>query len=279
MFDKTLILPWGLSFEEYSGLLNSQIDGTLVTKILVQLSPRESVLFRQGDKCEIIEALEPVVDILQDSPMPTGIGRVMIDYAVVPGSRGFSSLFGPAQKKWLVDGRYVQVGFSSGDIVLDADIDAYIANGLILYDFLVERHGSIDPRDHEEVELPYNQVRQMLINMNDVYRHKLTALPRELLEFRNKVAVMARAALAGDDPVVAYQTFLEQSHGYFLGTPFVQFTHPKDFYTIDGLVMAADAEARGVGSDGITFVQYSSLNDGRPATDANEQPETDMNMK
>ncbi|MBK8129586.1 MAG: hypothetical protein IPK53_12030 [bacterium] len=240
MVDKTQVLPFGLDSDEYSALLDTNINGQLSTNIVVQLSTHDILPYDLNLRKEIKKALDPVLQILDDSPMPTGYGRVMIDFDVVPYSNRLHELLGPAQREWLVNGRYVQVGFSSAEVVYDSPISGPIAASLTLYDFLVERHGSLDPGDHQPIEIPYNVVRQLRINMNDVYRHDLTVLPRELLSFRNKVAVMARAALAGKDPVDAYDNFLEESHSYLLEIPLVDGYHPRDLYTIRGLAFVAE---------------------------------------
>jgi hypothetical protein len=242
MNPKIHVLPFALSNEEYAPALDEPCDVDLTTALTILMTPVSLPMMVKAREHEIAEVLEPVIRMLEDSPMGEGYGRVKIQLRVVRASHSLWNLLSAPQRAWLVRDCYTQVGFQASDAFCDADIDLAIGTGLTVCDFLVTRHGSTETMDHQPLELPYTDIRELRLNMGDVYRHGLTFLPRTLLPFRNKIAVMARAALAGEDPVGAYHRFLEESRQHFLDVEYSETMHIKDIFVTEDLAAFAAEE-------------------------------------
>jgi hypothetical protein len=134
----------------------------------------------------------------------------------------------PHQRKWVTAECYVNVGFEPIDIVHDAPTHRMMAATLTLHDYLCEPHSCLCHEEHEPLELRRDKVRQLSLEMWLVVQNDMLYLPNQLREFRNKIAIMARACLMRHGPVSAYHRFLDSSCTNFLIFPEKELFHVRD---------------------------------------------------
>ncbi|MBK8129537.1 MAG: hypothetical protein IPK53_11770 [bacterium] len=254
---KNWILPSNMTRDEYDAWPTTDYRGKLGTIITVLHSPEAFWLGQipglyDERKATVRKALAPVQELLDQTPMPGG-GEVTLDIEICGMSRTLWNLLGPKQRQWVAANCYVNVGFYPVDIVHDVSIAQPIGATLTLYDFLCERHSSEHALDHEPVELSRRKVNQLSLDTNIPVQNDMLFLPNRLMEFRNKVAVMSRAALIGSNPVAAYHRFLDASHTNFLKFEQSHSVGLRETYVTDSLMIINEDTADGANDMEVDF--------------------------
>lgn len=240
------ILPSNLEWDAYSKWQSTDYRGEFGVLVTVQHSPDTfDFILNKGllneRNIRVRALMKPLEELLVETPLPTG-GRVSLEIKAVETSRTLWRLFGPFQRKWVTAGCYVNVGFEPIDAVPDVPTGRMAASSLTLHDFLCERHQTMNLKFHEPLEHRRDQIRQLSLEMGLVVQNNMLFLPERLCDFRNKVAVMARACLIGEDPVAAYHRFLDSGYSNFLMVEEPGFEHEKDTWITAHRPKSPDSE-------------------------------------
>jgi hypothetical protein len=215
---KIHIFPFDLDQCAYSDLSSTAVcpaGGMGVIVTLLCFAP-SAISFSHSHRHEPLGKLRSAMKLIHGRPIGHGLPAVSMDFDVVTAPVALRGILTPEQEHWLHDGVYVQVGFVDQNRTTDDGIGTSIATSMTLYDHLVIRHGSNHTCDHEPLELPADRVRNLRMAMGRHFHEGSLIFDKRLLGFRDKAAVMCRAALGGEDPINAYHSFLAESKPYFL---------------------------------------------------------------
>jgi hypothetical protein len=212
------LLPFGIHAPAYGGL--SSVEGPthdkVATKVTLLCSPRSPILLSDSHRLEAIRKIRSAMKIINHRPMGFERPNAWLDLDVVSAPWPLWKLLSSEQRTWLYCEAYVQVGHAKLNCLTDAGIGISLATSMTVYDYLALRHHSLNPEDHEPLELCGEDIRCLRVAMGRHFHEGSLLWHSDYVDFRNKVAVMCRAALADEDPVEAYHVFLTQSRPYFL---------------------------------------------------------------
>ncbi len=234
--DKIHLLPFGCDRDSYDGLLELRPGVPNELGVVVSLlTSGHNLMMEPNFKGDMLGKLKSALRILDGRPVGNGNATASFHFSFerMPNPLHFIML--EQQKEWLLGDTCVQVGFTFPDRFSDPGLSTSLAVSMTIYDFLVLRHNSIHPVDHEPLEMRADHVRELRVAMGQHFQEGSFLLNHGLLQYRNKVATMCRAAIAGEDPIQAYQEYLMESRTYFL--PFEQngFAEKfKTFVTVEG---------------------------------------------
>lgn len=241
---KTQVLPFGLGPTAYANLLTQEYAGELEAKVVVLWNPQELYWGLRPDleaafRKRVIGATSQVVDLLDETPWSAN-GRANISVNFAEACPVLWEQMRVMQRAWTFKGVYVTAAFTPSDEYFATKVTSQIGNSGLLYDLLVERHGSIYCEDHQPLELGVRAIRDIRGFVGNVGETGLAYLPESLLPFRDKISIMIRAALMEKDPFFEYQSFLESGNANYLGVKQEESRHLKDVFVTDrGLLEAA----------------------------------------
>ncbi|MCB1060989.1 MAG: hypothetical protein KDB65_12210 [Calditrichaeota bacterium] len=212
------LFPFGLAEEDYKNSRwgeEEDISGLGVYVTLIATDQRTMIL-KTSNSCACVKRIKPALKVLDGRPVENRRIDTIFEPCALDAHRDLLRSFTNEHRRWIVDGWYVQVGFAKYDSVGQPGIETCIGTSMLLYDILTVRHGSTFTVDHEPLELSANSVRDIKLAMGQHFQFGSVIFTPTLERYRNKVAVMCRAALAGENPVKAYQEFLSASKTHFL---------------------------------------------------------------
>lgn len=216
--EKIHVFPFGLSEEAYGNVQLDEKDlpSKLGVYVMLVATDKKTRFLTLTNGADHVKRIKPALRILDGRPVENRRIDTLYEPHTLDLSSDIARTLTDEHRRWVVDGWYVQVGFAEYDAVGQPGIKTCIGTSMMLYDILTVRHGSVHMVDHEPLELAANTVREVRLTMGQHFQHGSVIFTPALERYRNKVAVMCRAALVGEDPIQAYQDFLVKSKSHFL---------------------------------------------------------------
>lgn len=231
MYNQSIhLFPFGCDQSSYKDLLKIEPDIPSELGVVVSLlTSGQNLTISPNFKRDTLRKLKVALRVLEGRPVGNLDVSPTFHFSFERMPNPLHFVMSERQKEWLVGDTYVQVGFAVPDRFSDPGLPTSLAVSMTIYDFLVLRHNSIHPVDHEPLEMRADHIRGLRVAMGQHLQEGSFLLNHGLLQYRNKVAIMCRAAIAGEDPIQAYQKYLMESCKYFL--PFEQSGFAEEFKT------------------------------------------------
>ena len=177
--------------------------------------------FREVVDRKFAPIVRPLKEAIQNLPtsLQTSQGktiRMNYDLQAIAGSHALWSLLTPRQHRWIHNGFYLQCSYGTLENGVDFDWPSCTAIAMTIWDCLAVGSGSLEQAQMQPRKFNRLVRRDLEFQVNEVYREGIGVWHRDLLGHRNEVLVRLGAVLRGQDPDVAYATFLASGAGNFL---------------------------------------------------------------
>jgi hypothetical protein len=88
-----------------------------------------------------------------------------------------------------------------------------------VFDHLWDKTRSVEAKDHRPLQVKSEEAERFQLLVGDIYRQRWGFMNRKLIDYRNKVLVMFRALVAGQDPIAEYNRFINAGGKYYAEYP------------------------------------------------------------
>lgn len=215
-----LIKPLNLSKKAYKKKFRSNLPAGIVVLVSTLVTNDTTI----GSVSPTLRRIKHVVNSLSGSGQwdlwgtlqtvhSSEIHYVMVAGVLIPE---LEAVLTPEQNAWMFEGRYHQVGFHLGPVLDIVQAAAESGMAMTLVDWWACQAKSLQPEFHSTAQFSEPLAEHHNDLVSNLYADDLAFWNERLVQARNEILVVVRAADAGENPIAALNEFRQSGREGFL---------------------------------------------------------------